>query len=66
VFVSRGYPARVRLIADRRLYLASRRLADVLLRVLGSKGTYQKIVYDRGTRFSLAAQLRAIYNNPRK
>ena len=34
VFVSRGYPARARLIADRRLYLASQRLADLLRQIL--------------------------------
>jgi hypothetical protein len=35
-FISRGYPARAKLIADRRVYLAGYRMADLLERVNGS------------------------------
>jgi len=35
-FISRGYPARAKLIADRRVYLAGYRLAELLERVSGN------------------------------
>ena len=33
-FISRGYPARAKLIADRRVYLDGYRMAEVLGRIL--------------------------------
>jgi len=34
-FISRGYPGRAKLIADRRVYLAGYRLAELLERITG-------------------------------
>jgi hypothetical protein len=36
-FLSRGYPARAKLIADRRVYLASYRLAEMLRNLVGGR-----------------------------